>query len=133
MLYKFLKTWHLQELITAQIPNPFWPPAPPPFTEHAEFGDAKEIQGFHTVAQGDLSNQQFQAGRGIFTALKSQSLKLNDVLRSKELGLYIKLIDEPIQAPEHSPTQIEKWPYQVVSRSDEELVARRLAGINDFI
>ena len=115
MIKKYMKIWHLQGLTTTQIPNPF-PPFLPPYFEETTWGDVREIQGFDVSAQQDVSNQQFQAGRGTFVARSGQDLKLNDTFRSED-GIYIKLIADPIKAPAHSPTQIERWVYEITNRS----------------
>jgi len=128
MLNNFLKKWYKQEMVEKLEPNPFWPPSPPPFIAKSEFGDGEEIQGFHTPAQTDVSNAQFQAGRGIFTALMPNTLQLNNTLRSDEGNIYIKLIADEVKAPAHSPTQIEKWVYEVTSRSDAEIEVRDFDG-----
>ena len=124
MIKKFMKKWYKQEIVKTLEPNPLWPPAQPQFITTSKFGDGEEIQGFHTPDQTDVSNLQFQNGRGIFIALMPNTLQLNNTLRNDEGNIYIKLIADEVKAPAHSPAQIVKWVYEVTSRSDAENEAR---------
>jgi len=122
------KIWYKQALVTTQIPNPFSPPQPPPFTTHTEFGDADKIMGYHIPAQNNLDNQMFQGDRGRFECDRDAPLQLNDVLRSDELGVYIRLITEPLKSQDFNVVQLARWGYQVISRTEAELDAAQIAG-----
>ena len=129
-LEAYYKTWHLQGF--KEVPSSF----PPPFNQPTrEYGDMRDVQGMFNQDQSTearIASAQGINTRGRFACLPSANLLPGDVLRSEELGIFIRLEGDPLVAPEFALTQVKTYAAYATSRSDEELAARRLAGLDDM-
>ena len=116
------KMWHLQGRITEIVPNPF---PPPPMFQQTSWGDKEEIKAYHIPDLKNVGNEQFQDGIGDFTVKVGTNVGLNDVLRSDELNIYIKIMSEPTVIYEFNHNQIHRFRYQIIDRNEAQSEAER--------
>ena len=108
---------------TVQVPDPF-PGAIPPFRDEQRYGTKAEIQGEWFPSQDNLSSQQFQRGRGVFTCAKQHvgvdgqevALSLDDVLENPKTKERIKLIGNERSTPDWAVVPLETWLAEIVDR-----------------
>ena len=128
-LSAYYKTWYLQEL--REVPSPF----PPTWnTPTWEYGDSREVKGFFRQDQSKetlIAAAQDVRTLGRFACHSSENLLPGDVLRSVELGVFIRLEGDALETPKQATVQVKTFAAYVTSRTTEEQAARRFAGIGD--
>lgn len=117
MLDELYTPWHLQGLI--EVPSGF----SPPFDTKKAWGDAREIKGIFIPDQTDISSMQFQSGRGLFVVPSDSDISVNAVLRSEVTGKHIKIITDPLIAPDIAEVHIKRFGAEVVEWAAEEEAA----------
>jgi len=126
-LSNYYKKWHLQELV--EVPSIF----PPPWdTPTWEFGDGREVQGFFRQDQSTETLIAASSGvqtMGRFATSPNENLYHGAVLRSEELGVFLRLEGDKISSPEFATTQISTWMATVTSRTIEEQKALKDEGL----
>ena len=125
----YYKKWYLQGLV--EVPSQFPPPWDAPTWE---FGDGREVQGM--FRQDQSTETLIAASQGIqtmgrFACHPSENLKHGDVLRSEELGVFIRLEGDALQAPEFATTQVKTFAAVIVSREIEQAKAIKDAGYDN--
>jgi len=120
------KTWYLQGFTLEPSPFPAPWDAPVPI-----YGDKREIRGF--LRQDQSSEVLIAAGQGIdtrgrFAVHPSANLSHGDVLRSEELGVFIRIEGDPLETLGQSTVQVKTFMAVVTSRSVEEQAALKFAG-----
>jgi len=129
MLENYYKTWYLQALV--EVASVLPPPWNVPLWE---YGDGREIKGFFRQDQSTealIAASQGVQTMGRFACHPSESLKHGDVLRSEELGVFIRLEGDPLQSPKLATTQVKTLAAVVTSRTVEEQAAIKEAGYNN--
>jgi hypothetical protein len=128
MLENYYKPFYLQEL------RGFSTGFQPPFEKEFIFGDGKEIKGMFKQSQS--TEQLIASASGIkthgrFACSPAENLLSGDVLRNNE-GLFIRIVGDPLVAPEQSTVQVKTYEAYITDRTSEERVARQFAGISDY-
>jgi hypothetical protein len=125
-LSKYYKPWEMWEL--AEVPSEF----PPPWDNPTfELQATRKLQGLFKQDQSAetmIAAAQGIDTRGRFACKPSENLKHGDVLRSEELGVFIRLEGDPLTAPSFASTQVQTWAAVVTSRTVEEQTALKFAG-----
>ena len=94
---------------------------PPPNDYKDEFVDGVKIDGLFIQSQSDevlIASTQGIKTRGRFATAPSAKLNDGGILKHVESGVYIRLIGDPMEAPEHAETQVASWLAEIVDRSD---------------
>ena len=125
-LSAYYKTWFLQGLV--ETPSIF----PPPWNQSTwEMADLRPVQGMFRQDQSTETLIAAASGidtRGRFAVSPQANLKHGDVLRSEELGVFMRLEGDPLTAPSFASTQVQTWATVVTSRSVEEQAALKFSG-----
>jgi len=117
-LNSYYKKWYLQEFV--EIPSVFPPPWDAPSWE---LGDGRAVMGLFRQDQSAevlIAAAQGIETRGRFMCSPSENLKHGNVLRSGEMGVFIKLEGDPLQAPAQAMVQVKSFVATVTSRASEE-------------
>ena len=117
-LSRYCKKWWLQGYTFE--PSPFPPPWDFPVRV---YGDSREVQGMSRQDQSTetlIAASQGIQTMGRFACHPSENLKHGDVLRSEEMGVFIRLEGDALQAPEFATTQVKTFAAVVTSRTIEE-------------
>ena len=123
---KYYKTWYLQGF--TQIQTDF----PPPFDVMQDYGDVRAVQAMFNQDQSAevriAGAQGIRTGGVLLTGI-DEKLISGDVLRSEELGVFVRIVGDPKKPPPQARAQLKTFDAYVSDRSTEEAAARQLRGL----
>ena len=116
-LEKHYRKYYKQEFV--EVPSG----AEPPFDTMKKLVDGTEIKGLFIPDQSTgvlIASAPNIATKGRFLTNSSALIKSRDTLRSEDLGFFISVINDPLIAPDFSPTQSKRYLAEVVERPAQE-------------